>query len=175
MTLSEFIEKVGLREAALGVTGLAGLTILAALAYEHIGGYEPCELCLRQRWAYYAGIPAALLAFAFARSRPALASGALAIVALAFLANSGMGVHHAGVEWGWWPGPAGCSGGVQVSSDAGALVDSLRNSEVVRCDEPAFRFIGLSFAGWNAVISLTLAALAALGFHRFARSHLAAA
>jgi len=173
--MQSIIGQIGMREAALGVFGLAGVTILAALAYEHVGGYEPCELCLRQRWAYYVGIPAALLAFLLARHRPALAAGALAFAGIAFLLNTGLGVHHAGVEWGWWPGPAGCSGGTQVSSDTGALLESLRNNEVVRCDEPAFRFLALSFAGWNAVISLALTALAGVGLHRFARRHLVVA
>ncbi|RIA55984.1 disulfide bond formation protein B [Dichotomicrobium thermohalophilum] len=172
--MQDIIGRIGMRKAALGVLALAGATILAALAYEHIGGYVPCELCYRQRWAYYIGIPAALVAALFVRSRPALAAGALAVVGMAFLLNTGLGIHHAGVEWGWWPGPAGCSGGVQVSTDTGALIESLRNGQTVRCDEPAFRFLGLSFAGWNAVISLGLAVLAGLGLQRFARRHLAA-
>lgn len=173
--MQDIIDRIGMREAALGVLGLAGTTILAALAYEYVGGYVPCELCYRQRWAYYIGIPAALVALLFVRSRPALAAVGLAVVGVAFLLNTGLGIHHSGVEWGWWPGPAGCSGGVQVSSDTTALIESLRNGEIVRCDEPAFRFLGLSFAGWNAVISLALAALAGLGLQRFVRQHLVAA
>ncbi len=173
--MQDIIERIGMREAALGVLALSVATILAALAYEHIGGYVPCELCYRQRWAYYLGIPAALVAVLVLRSRPAVAAGALAVAGVAFLLNTGLGVHHAGVEWGWWAGPAGCSGGVQVSTDANALIESLRNGQTVRCDEPAFRLLGLSFAGWNAVISLALAGLAGLGLQRFARRHLAAA
>jgi disulfide bond formation protein DsbB len=173
--MQDIIDRIGMREAALGVLGLAGATILVALAYEHIGGYVPCELCYRQRWAYYIGIPTALVALLLACSRPAPAAGALAVAGVAFLLNTGLGIHHAGVEWGWWAGPAGCSGGVQVSSDTAALIESLRDGQTVRCDEPAFRFLGLSFAGWNAVISLALAALAGLGLQRFARRHLAAA
>lgn len=173
--MQDIIDRIGMREAALGLLGIAGATILGALAYEHIGGYVPCELCYRQRWAYYIGIPAALVALLLVRSRPALAAGALAVAGVAFLLNTGLGIHHAGVEWGWWAGPAGCSGGVQVSSDTAALIESLRDGQTVRCDEPAFRFLGLSFAGWNAVISLALAALAGLGLRRFARRHLAAA
>jgi len=172
--MRDIMDQIGMREAAFGVLALAGATILAALAYEHIGGYVPCELCYRQRWAYYLAIPAALLAAFLARGRPALAAGALAVAGVAFLLNTGLGVHHAGVEWGWWPGPAGCSGGVQVSTDANALIDSLRNGETVRCDEPAFRFLGLSFAGWNAVISLVLAGVAGLGLQRFVRREFAA-
>jgi len=173
--MHEIIDRIGLREAALGLLALAGATILAALAYEHIGGYVPCELCYRQRWAYYIAIPVALAGVLFAHSRPAVAAGALGVIAVAFLLNTGLGVHHAGVEWGWWAGPEGCSGGVQLSTDTSALIESLRNGQTVRCDEPAFRVLGLSFAGWNAVISLGLAALAGLGLARFARRQVATA
>lgn len=173
--MQDIIERIGMREAALGVLALSGATILAALAYEHIGGYVPCELCYRQRWAYYIAIPMALLGVLLVRNRPALAAAALAVAGVAFLLNTGLGVHHAGVEWGWWAGPAGCSGGAQVSSDTAALIESLRDSQIVRCDQPAFRFLGLSFAGWNAVISLALAVLAGLGLRRFTRRHLATA
>lgn len=169
------IERLGMREAALTVAGLAAATILGALAYEHLGGYEPCELCLRQRWAYYAGIPAALLAFVLAHKRPGIAAALLGFVGVAFVVNAGLGVHHAGVEWGWWAGPSGCSGGVQVSTDAGALADSLSDAAPVRCDEPAFRFLGLSFAGYNALISAALAGLAAIGLRRYLADRVVAA
>jgi len=161
--LAELSARIGLREVALGVFAVSGVAILAALGYEHIGGYEPCELCLRQRWAYYLGIPVALLAALLAHARPGLSATLIGAVGVGFVLNAGLGVHHAGVEWGWWAGPSGCSGGVNVSSDAGALLESLRGAEVVRCDEPAFRFLGLSFAGWNVVTSLAIACLAAFG------------
>jgi disulfide bond formation protein DsbB len=159
--ITDIGHRLNLRFIALGVAGLALGIILLALAYEHIGGYVPCELCYRQRWAYYAAIPLALLGAVFAGPQPLRA--VLAACGLIFLVNAGLGVHHAGVEWGWWPGPEGCSGGVQLSSDAARLLESLRNAEIVRCDEPAFRFLGLSFAGYNALISAGLAAVAGAG------------
>src|SRR5262245_33165048 len=74
--------------------------IAAALAFEHIGGYAPCPLCLQQRYAYYAGIPVLFLALVLlAAERPGLASALFALVALAFLANAGLGIYHAGAEW----------------------------------------------------------------------------
>ncbi len=156
-------QSLSLRQIAAAVAGLALVVILLALAYEHIGGYVPCELCYRQRWAYYAAIPMALLGAMFAGSRPGLSRAVLGACAFMFLVNAGLGVHHAGVEWGWWAGPEGCSGGVQLSGDAARLLESLRNAEIVRCDEPAFRFLGLSFAGYNALISTGLAMLAGAG------------
>jgi disulfide bond formation protein DsbB len=135
---------------------LALAIILGALAYEHIGGYAPCPLCLQQRWAYYAGVPllfAALVLVSGDRGRPAALI--FLFVALAFLANAGLGLYHAGAEWKWWPGPDTCgaaAGGLTTS--AGKLLGELSKTRVVRCDEPALLVLGLSLAAWNVLVSL---------------------
>ena len=142
---------------------IAAATILAALAFEHFGGYAPCPLCLEERYAYYFSVPASALAFLLARG-PAtgLARIVLVLIALAFLANAVAGIYHAGIEWKWWPGPGECSGGFELQWGEGGIVDT----PVIRCDEASWRFLGLSFAGWNALISVILAALAAYGASR---------
>jgi len=85
------------------------------------------------------------------------------LVALAFLGNAALGFYHSGVEWKWWPGPTECSGGSTIQWGEGGLAGSLENNKVVACDEAAWRFLGLSFAGWSAVLSLLLAGLAGYG------------
>src|SRR5262249_49987678 len=90
-----------------------------------------------------------------------LAIAGLGIIALAALANAGLGAYHAGVEWGWWQGPTDCSGAPNFGS--GSLLDRLNNVRVVRCDEVQWRFLGLSLAGYNALISLVVAAIAICG------------
>ena len=142
---------------------VAGATILAALAFEHLGGYAPCPLCLEERYAYYFAVPAGALAFLFARGRSTgLARTLLALIALAFLANMAAGIYHAGVEWKFWPGPTECIGAFELKWGEGGIVDT----PVIRCDEASWRFLGLSFAGWNAVVSALLAAIAAYGATR---------
>ena len=132
--------------------------ILAALGFQYIGGYPPCPLCLQQRYAYYAGIPALFLALVLvAADRRALAAVLFLAVAAGFLANAGLGVYHAGVEWKFWPGPDTCGAAQGLSTTAGGLLESIEKNRVVRCDEAAWRFLGLSFAGWNVLISLGLA------------------
>ena len=65
-----------------------------------------------------------------------------------------------GVEWHFWAGPSGCSGGAgDLATSAGSLLGALEEIKVVRCDEAPWRLFGLSFAGWNMVISLALFAL----------------
>jgi disulfide bond formation protein DsbB len=139
---------------------VAAATIVAALGFEHLGGYLPCPLCLEQRYAYYAGVPvlfAALVVLSAGHRRTAALL--FALVALAFLANAGLGVYHAGAEWRFWPGPDSCAGAQEITTSAGGLLDVLPNTNVIRCDEAAWRFAGISLAGWNVVVSIAVAAL----------------
>jgi disulfide bond formation protein DsbB len=138
---------------------IAAGAILFALMAEHVWGMIPCPLCLQQRYAFYAGIPVLIAALATAPSRPRFAAFLFFAVSLAFLANAGLGTYHAGAEWKFWPGPDTCG---SLQSTPTSAADLLKNLEkpAVRCDEAAWRFLGLSFAGWNVVTSLLLFALA---------------
>jgi disulfide bond formation protein DsbB len=139
---------------------VAAATILTALAFEHLGGYAPCPLCLEQRYAYYFAVPVAALALIAARrDATPVARILLALVAAAFIANAIAGIYHAGVEWKWWEGPATCAGGFALQWGEGGVAET----PVIRCDEASWRFLGLSFAGWNAAISAALAGIAAYG------------
>ena len=78
----------------------------------------------------------------------------LAVVALATLGNAGLAAYHAGVEWGFWQGPTDCTGPVGNLGSAGNLLERLDTVKVVRCDEVQWKFLGLSLAGYNVLISL---------------------
>lgn len=147
------------------IAGISALTIAGAWFFQLVLDIRPCPLCLEQRYAYYLAIPlAALIAFAASRgaSRGLLTAG-LVVLLLALLANAGLGAYHAGVEWGFWQGPTDCSGPIVDFGNTGNLLDSLNKVKVIRCDEVQWRFLGLSLAGYNALISLGLAAVAAWG------------
>jgi disulfide bond formation protein DsbB len=151
--------------AAIAVAVLGAAAILGAYYFQYVLGLQPCPMCLEQRIAYYVAIPLALiLAFAAWRGAPrALLTAGLAIIALAMLVNAGLGAYHSGIEWKFWPGPADCSGPVTNLGRASDLMKQLRNVQVVRCDDAPWRFLGLSLAGYNVLISLALAAIAAWG------------
>lgn len=129
--------------------------ILAALAFEFYGGYDPCSLCRMQRWAYYAGVPALFLALVLvAAERPKFAALLFFAVSLGFLANAGLGIYHSGVEWKFWPGPDTCTATLKpLAPGAGGLLDKLATTVVARCDVASWRLAGLSFAGWNVLTS----------------------
>jgi len=136
----------------------AATVILTALGFEHIGGYEPCELCLQQRYAYYAGIPLLFLALILSSAgKIKFAAGLFFLVSIGFLLNAGLGVYHSGVEWKLWEGPATCAGGLKpLASTGGSLLKDLATKAVPLCGEAQGRFLGLSFAGWNVITSVGL-------------------
>src|SRR5271168_3367622 len=141
----------------------SSLAILAAVWIFQALGYEPCELCLTQRYAFYAAAPLALLtALLASRSAHGLARAGFALLALVFTANAVLAAYHAGVEYHWWAGPTACTGGLTGSLDVNDLVNALNSVKVVRCDEVQLRIAGLSLAGWNVVASALLAAYASL-------------
>ena len=145
--------------------GLAMAAIVGtALGFEHLGGFIPCKLCLEQRMPYYAGIPIALATAgaAMANAPRAAVRGGFLIVALLMTYGLYLAVFHSGVEWGWWPGPADCAAATDtgIITDAGSLLDAIDSTVPPACDEAAGRFLGLSFAGWNAIASVILAAVA---------------
>lgn len=146
------------------------LSIIAAVAFATIAGawifefygYAPCELCLKQRWAYYAAIPLALVLLAAPAN---LARKGLNVLALLWAASMVFGIYHSGVEWKWWQGPSTCGQGGGLT---GGLPDLTKT--VVLCTEAAIRIFGLSLAGWNAVISLALAVVALRGARDYGSS-----
>ncbi len=157
--------------ASLAVALIAAVTLSGAWYFQLGLGIVPCPLCLEQRYAYYrAGPLAALVAFGAARGAPRqVVLAGLAILALVALANAWLGTYHAGVEWGFWKGPTDCTGPISNLGSAGNLLERLDSVKVVRCDEVQWRFLGLSLAGYNVLISLLMAAVAAWGLVGTAR------
>jgi len=153
------------RTAALAVTVIAAATLAGAWFFQRVLDIRPCPLCLEQRYAYYLAMPLGVLtALAAARDAPrAVLYAGLAILAAAGLASAGLGAYHAGVEWGFWKGPTDCTGPVGNLGSAGNLLERLDTVKVIRCDEVQWRFLGLSLAGYNFLISLLMAAIAISG------------
>jgi disulfide bond formation protein DsbB len=162
MTLAEIVAPLSQGGRALWIAA-ASLAVLATVWAFQSFGYAPCELCLTQRYAFYAALPLALLtAFFASRSAHAAARAGFALLAAAFTANAALAAYHAGVEYHWWAGPTACTGGLTGPLDVNDLVNAVNSAKVVRCDEVQLRIAGLSLAGWNVVASAALAVYAAL-------------
>ena len=146
--------------AAAAVLATAVFMISGALVFEHVLDYQPCELCFLQRKPWYALIPVgfALVVFA-AKDNRALLKAGLALALLLLVASAGLGAWHAGIEWKWWKGPASCTAS---GADFTLALPDL-SKRVVLCDEAPLRILGLSLAGWNAVISMVVALIVLRG------------
>ncbi|MEJ0050433.1 MAG: disulfide bond formation protein B [Methylovirgula sp.] len=143
---------------------IAAATIAGAWIFQAFG-IAPCELCLSERIPYYVGVPVAALTLIFAlrESKALMLLGFIALF-LIFAFSAGFGVYHAGVEWHFWDGPTACTGSTMTkAATMQDFMNQLRTVKVVRCDAVAIRILGLSLAGWNAVISAVLAVIAVWG------------
>lgn len=142
------------RQLALTAAAGSALLLIAALGFQMIG-YAPCELCILQRWPHLA---AAVIGLGLMVTDSRLLRWAGAIAAAI---ACGLAVYHTGVEAGWWPGPAACSGGMDAMLRLSTedLMAHLQSAPVVRCDQPQWYFLGLTMAAWNAIASAVLTAM----------------
>ncbi|MEO6256255.1 MAG: disulfide bond formation protein B [Sphingomicrobium sp.] len=128
-----------------------------ALGSQYLGGLVPCQMCYWQRWPHAAAILLAALAF----TAPASAGRArlLTLLAAAAIAVSGaIGVYHAGVELKIFEGLTTCTSTASGATSA-ELLNSIMKTPLIRCDQVQFAFLGISMAGWNAILSLSGAGL----------------
>ncbi len=139
---------------------VSGSLLIGALGFQHLGGFAPCPMCHWQRWAHVAAAALATVALV-ARSR------VLALPAICALAVAGaMGLWHAGVEQGWWPSPVGCAATVAPAASGAEFLGQLMQAPLVRCDQIPWSFLGISMAGWNAILSFGGSLVAALSWRR---------
>lgn len=146
------------------LAALAASAAMLAIAhgFETFGHLAPCMLCLRQREAYWAAGSLALASMLVVRSgrRARLRAISCLLLALIFMTGAVVAAYHAGVEWKFWPGPGTCSGGsTGVSAADLAAFAADAPAAPPSCDTAPWVFLGLSMAGWNALISAALAGL----------------
>jgi len=134
------------------IIALAAPAALLAGAYisEYGFGLWPCEMCWWQRYAHFAALVPAALAFVVPMGL--LRIWFVRLAGLAILVSAGIGAFHAGVEYDWWEGLTSCSSALQAKEGQSAL-DAIMAAPTVRCDDVQFSFLGISMAGWNFVIS----------------------
>jgi disulfide bond formation protein DsbB len=154
--------------AAFAAAFLMFAALCGAWYFQYVLKYVPCPLCYQQRIPYYFAIPLGLLlgAVALRGGGKVLVRYGLYLLALVLLASAGMGVYHAGVEWGWWQGPTSCAAGAPSAAPVGNILDSIRNIRAVPCNEAAWRLFGISLAGYNALVSFAAALIALAGARR---------
>jgi disulfide bond formation protein DsbB len=114
-------------------------------------------MCWWQRYAHMVAFALALVAFTAPASAQRARSFTL-LAALAIAASGAIGVYHAGVEAKIFEGFTQCTALAKGGSNAD-LLKQITHAPLIRCDEVQFRFLGISMAGWNAILSLGGSAL----------------
>ncbi|TMJ17341.1 MAG: disulfide bond formation protein B [Alphaproteobacteria bacterium] len=134
---------------------LVPLGLLAgAFGSQYWGGLYPCEMCWWQRYAHIAALPFAALAFMAGPER----ERALVLAALAIATSGAIAFYHAGVELGYFEGFTQCTS-TGAGGSAEDLLKAVFAAPMIRCDEIQWSFLGISMAGWNAILSLSSALL----------------
>jgi disulfide bond formation protein DsbB len=129
-------------------------TLMGAWFFELVINLKPCKLCLQQRWPYYAVLGICAVWVSFVRLKP-FSYLALMTLVIVFAISAALGIYHAGVEWRWWAGPSDCGmTGAATVTQVSDFLSQLNTVRVVSCEDAAWRFLGLSLAGWNAIISM---------------------
>ena len=156
-----FIPLIGLRLGLIIVGGISTTLLGSALLFQYVGGLAPCSLCIWQRWPHLA-----IIVMAFIGLRGIMPRCMLWLTFIAGSISVGLGGYHAGVEYGFWAGPAGCTANLALDADIKTLTQQLLITPLVRCDEVPWSLFGLSMAGWNALISLDIIAAALISLRR---------
>ena len=133
--------------------GVPAALLVGAFGSEYFGGLYPCEMCWWQRWAHFAALAFALIALAAGSRLPDRGRSFVWLAALAILVSGGIAVYHAGVEAGIFQGFTQCTTMASGGSSED-LLEEILNAPLVRCDEIQWQWLGISMAGWNAILSL---------------------
>lgn len=146
-------EMTSLDKARALAIALPAALLAGAYGSEIWGGLYPCELCWWQRYAHFAALGFALVSLLM-KGAPDRGRSMVWLAALAILVSGGIGAYHAGVEAGVFEGFTQCTSTSSAGMSTDEMLKDLFARPLVRCDEIQFAFLGISMAGWNAILSL---------------------
>jgi disulfide bond formation protein DsbB len=126
---------------------------VAVLYFQNTMGLLPCPLCLDQRNWHWGVIGVSIAALILVRFKPDWARWAVMAIGLVLLGSAAMGAYHVAVEQHWVI--AQCD--ARIDPNANLSFDMDAPIELPQCDQIAWQWLGVSMAGWNALVSLLLA------------------
>jgi disulfide bond formation protein DsbB len=131
----------------------SSLMLLSAFYLEYFQGALPCDLCITQRWFHALIITYSLISFFILEKFINVKVFILIVLSFTWLASAIAGLYHFGIEMDFWSGPDDCSSNIDFSKDT---LTYLLNKSPIKCDEIMFKILGLSLAGWNALLSFLM-------------------
>ena len=138
-----------------GVLAFSILSLSIAYFIQYILGHKPCNLCLIERIPYLSAIILIALIFIVKRFEK-IFSG---IILIFFIFGAIISFYHVGIEQGFFSESLVCNlgnSGADLSKEQ--LLKQLENAPI-SCKEVTFRFLGLSLATINTIISIILSGI----------------
>ena len=138
-----------------GVLVFSILSLSIAYFIQYVLGHEPCNLCIIERIPYLAAVILISLVFILNKFEKIL----LSVVLLFFIFNAAVSFYHFGIEQGFFSESLICELTNNNPLNKEELLNQLKKAEIVSCKDVAFKFLGLSLATINTIISLALSGI----------------
>ena len=138
-----------------GILAFSILTLSIAYFIQYVLGHKPCNLCIIERIPYIAAIILISLIFILNRYQKIISS----LILIFFIFGAVVSFYHFGIEQGFFSESFVCDLGNSQLLNKEDLLNQLKKTEIVSCKDVTFRFLGLSLATINTVISLILSGI----------------
>ena len=138
-----------------GILVFSILSLSIAYFIQYVLGHKPCNLCIIERIPYIAAIILISLIFILNRYQKIISS----LILIFFIFGAVVSFYHFGIEQGFFSESLVCDLGNSQPLNKEELLNQLKKTEIVSCKDVTFRFLGLSLATINTVISLILSGI----------------
>ena len=138
-----------------GILAFSILSLSIAYFIQYVLGHKPCNLCIIERIPYIAAIILISLIFILNRYQKIISS----LILIFFIFGAVVSFYHFGIEQGFFSESLVCDLGNSQPINKEELLNQLKKAEIVSCKDVTFRFLGLSLATINTVISLILSVI----------------
>ena len=138
-----------------GILAFSILSLSIAYFIQYVLGHKPCNLCIIERIPYIAAIILISLVFILNKYQKIISS----LILIFFIFGSVVSFYHFGIEQGFFSESLVCDLGNSQPINKEELLNQLKKAEIVSCKDVTFRFLGLSLATINTVISLILSGI----------------
>ena len=138
-----------------GILAFSILSLSIAYFIQYVLGHKPCNLCIIERIPYIAAIILISLIFILNRYQKIISS----LILIFFIFGAVVSFYHFGIEQGFFSESLVCDLGNSQPLNKEELLNQLKKTEIVSCKDVNFRFLGLSLATINTIISLILSGI----------------
>ena len=138
-----------------GILAFSILSLSIAYFIQYVLGHKPCNLCIIERIPYIAAIILISLIFILNRYQKIISS----LILIFFIFGAVVSFYHFGIEQGFFSESLVCDLGNSRPLNKEDLLNQLKKTEIVSCKDVTFRFLGLSLATINTIISIILSGI----------------